>query len=66
MPFGLKNAPGVFQDLMHEALPQMKLKPNIRKLLEQGCVASAFCGNLGNHLKNKEEQFYVTEAFFYK
>ena len=44
MPFGLSNAPGVFQELMMKAISQLKLDPETRMLLNRGLAMKSGVG----------------------
>ena len=47
MPFGLSNAPGIFQELMMKVISLMKQNPQVRELLSKGCVVGAFFDDVG-------------------
>ena len=42
MPFGLTNAPATFQELMHQVVTRMKLKPTVQALLKKGAVIEVY------------------------
>jgi hypothetical protein len=64
MPFGLSNAPGVFQELMMKALCQMKLDPEVRNLLQKGAVVSAFFDDVGVGSNTLEDNIFLLKKFF--
>ena len=62
MPFGLRNAPATFQELMNQVVARMKLKPTVQALLKKGAVIEVYIDDvlLGNddaddHLRLLEE-----------
>jgi hypothetical protein len=63
MMFGLQGAPGIFQELMELLTSQVKENPRIRKILENGHLASFF-DDTGVGTQDEETHFELLEAYF--
>ena len=63
MMFGLQGAPGIFQELMEILASQCKEDPKVRKVLEEGHLASFF-DDTGVGSQDEESHFFLLEAYF--
>ena len=63
MPFGLKNAPAVFQELMEQLLSQMRRKPKVRELISRGAHFGAFFDDGGFGTNSIEDHMDLLEEF---
>lgn len=64
MPFGLSNAPGVFQELMMKALDNLKKRAPARALLSKGCVVNAFFDDVSVGTNTVEEHMILLKEWF--
>jgi hypothetical protein len=64
MPFGLSNAPGVFQELMNKVIDDFRRRPKAKELLEQGCVVAAFFDDVGIGTHTLEQHHEILREFF--
>ena len=64
MPFGLANAPGIFQELMMQAIARMRRRPEVRSLLEKGSVVAAFFDDVCIGAPTQAEHLTLLKAFF--
>ena len=65
MPFGLQQAPGVFQDLMVRLLHLLKQRPIVKEMAKRSCVvAEAFFDDIGLGTETVEDhQLLLRELF---
>ena len=64
MPFRLKNAPAVFQELMEQVLAQMRRKPRVKELNGRGANFGAFFDDGGFGTNSIEDHIQLLEEFF--
>lgn len=64
MPFGLSNAPGVFQELMMKALDALKRRPAAKELFKNGCVVNAFFDDVSVGSHTVEEHKLLLQELF--
>ena len=63
MMFGLQGAPGVFQELMEILSTQAKQDPQVRKIMQQGHLASFF-DDTGIGSQTIDEHYILLEKYF--
>ena len=64
MPFGIANAPALFQELMHQVLTILKQRPAVQALLERGAVAKAHIDDVLLGTNSIEDHLLLLSEFF--
>ena len=64
MPFGIANAPALFQELMNQVLTILKQRPAVEALLEQGAVAEAHIDDVLLGTNSIEDHLLLLSEFF--
>ena len=64
MPFGIANAPALFQELMTQVLTILKQRPAVQALLERGAVAEAHIDDVLLGTNSIEDHLLLLSEFF--
>ena len=64
MPFGIANAPALFQELMNQVLTILKQRPAVEALLERGAVAEAHIDDVLLGTNSIEDHLLLLSEFF--
>ena len=64
MPFGIANAPALFQELMNQVLTILKQRPAVQALLERGAVAKAHIDDVLLGTNSIEDHLLLLSEFF--
>ena len=64
MPFGIANAPALFQELMNQVLTILKQRPTVQALLERGAVAEAHIDDVLLGTNSIEDRPLLLTEFF--
>jgi hypothetical protein len=64
MPFGIANAPALFQELMNQVLTILKQRPAVQALLERGAVAEAHIDDVLLGTNSIEDHLLLLSEFF--
>ena len=64
MPFGIANAPALFQEVMNQVLTILKQRPAVQALLERGSVAEAHIDDVLLGTNSIQDHLLLLSEFF--
>ena len=64
MPFGVANAPAVFQELMNKILYKLRRRPRVQDLFEHGAQMQAHIDDVCLGTNTKEDHYILLQEFF--
>ena len=64
MPFGLANAPALFQELMNKILYILRRRPLVQELISRGAEMEAHIDDVSLGANTKEDHVLLLREFF--
>ena len=64
MPFGVANAPALFQDLMNKILYILRRRPLVQELFSRGADMEAHIDDVSLGTDTQEDHVFLLRAFF--